>query len=78
MADILLVDCRGLECPLPIIQVRLALNKSKKGEIMSELSDAIQLVFRQQYIFWAVASKIAADERQDILDQEKFIVSLGR
>jgi hypothetical protein len=45
---------------------------------MSELSDAIQLVFRQQYIFWAVASKIAADERQDILDQEKFIVSLGR
>lgn len=45
---------------------------------MSELSDAIQTVFRQQYIFWAVADKIAADERQDIADQEKFIVSLGK
>jgi TusA-related sulfurtransferase len=39
MADILLVDCRGLECPLPIIQVRLALNKSKKGDVLMIYAD---------------------------------------
>jgi TusA-related sulfurtransferase len=39
MADILLVDCRGLECPLPIIQVRLALNKSKKGDVLMVYAD---------------------------------------
>jgi len=28
----LLVDCRGMECPLPIIHVRLALNQSVKDD----------------------------------------------
>lgn len=39
MADTLLVDCRGLECPLPIIQVRLALNQSKKGDVLMVYAD---------------------------------------
>lgn len=35
----LLVDCRGLECPLPIIQVRLALNQSKKDDVLVIYAD---------------------------------------
>lgn len=35
----LLVDCRGLECPLPIIQVRLALNQSKKDDLLVVYAD---------------------------------------
>jgi TusA-related sulfurtransferase len=35
----LLVDCRGLECPLPIIQVRLALNQSVKDDVLVIYAD---------------------------------------
>jgi TusA-related sulfurtransferase len=30
----LLVDCRGMVCPMPIIQVRLALNQSTKDDLL--------------------------------------------
>jgi len=34
-----LVDCRGMACPLPIIQVRLRLNVSKKGDQLRIYAD---------------------------------------
>jgi len=36
---VLVVDCRGLECPMPILQVRLALNVSKKDDILIVYAD---------------------------------------
>lgn len=33
------VNCLGLSCPLPILQVRLALNSMKTGELLDILAD---------------------------------------
>lgn len=33
------LDCRGLECPLPIIQTRLKLNQMSKGDELLILAD---------------------------------------
>ena len=44
---------------------------------MSDLSDAIRLVYTQQYIYWDVVQKLAEDDRQARLEEERFIVSLG-
>jgi len=35
----LLVDCRGMVCPMPIIQVRLALNQSAKDDLLVVYAD---------------------------------------
>lgn len=35
----LLVDCRGMVCPMPIIQVRLALNQSTKDDLLMIYAD---------------------------------------
>jgi len=32
-------DCRGLECPLPILQVRLRLNEMFKGDTLTIYAD---------------------------------------
>jgi len=34
-----IVDCRGLLCPMPILQVRLALNRMQTGEVLEILAD---------------------------------------
>lgn len=34
-----LVDCRGLQCPLPILQTRLALNQCQSGDQLTILAD---------------------------------------
>jgi len=33
------IDCRGLKCPIPILKVRLKLNKMNSGEKLSILAD---------------------------------------
>jgi len=35
----LLVDCRGMVCPMPIIQVRLALNQSIEDDLIVIYAD---------------------------------------
>jgi TusA-related sulfurtransferase len=37
--DIPTLDCRGLVCPMPIIQVRLKTNLMKKGDRLTVLAD---------------------------------------
>jgi len=44
---------------------------------MSDLADAIRMVYTQQYLFWDLVQKIEAEERAAALEQDKFIISLG-
>lgn len=45
---------------------------------MSELSDYIKLVFLQKDSVEAQIAKSAELDRQDVLEQERFIVTLGK
>jgi TusA-related sulfurtransferase len=43
-----LVDCRGMKCPMPIVQIRLALNHLGKGdEVMIYADDP---TFSQEFL----------------------------
>lgn len=44
---------------------------------MSDLADAIRLVYTQQYLYWDVVQKFAEDDRKARQEEDRFIVSLG-
>lgn len=44
---------------------------------MSDLADAIRLVYAQQYLYWDLVLKLAVEDRQAKAEEDRFIVSLG-
>jgi TusA-related sulfurtransferase len=51
-----IVDCLGLECPMPIIKIRLALNILKKDDILHIYAD--DLVFQSEFHRFCVLANL--------------------
>ena len=59
------IDCRGLKCPIPILKVRLKLNKMNSGEQLSILADDPE---------YAQKAKVFAAK---VKDSQEFLANVG-
>jgi TusA-related sulfurtransferase len=72
--DPLLVDCRGLECPLPIIHVRLALNQSSKDDLLVIYAD--DATFESEFARFCNLADIRLIEKRNKINYQAYTIQV--
>ena len=68
-----IIDCRGLECPLPIIQVRLRLNEAHKGDQFLIYAD--DSTFESEFARFCVLADIKLNEKKEMGDFQSYLIT---
>lgn len=72
--EIPLCDCRGLVCPMPIIEVRLKLNTMQKDEYLVILAD--DETFDSEFHRFCPLADITLIEKKDYGEFQSFLIQL--
>ena len=57
MSEIPIVDCRGLDCPMPILRIRLKLNELAPGDTL--IAWCTDLSFRTDFARFCILSSVS-------------------
>jgi TusA-related sulfurtransferase len=70
----LLVDCRGMVCPMPIVQVRLALNQSTKDDLLVVYAD--DATFESEFARFCYLADIKLIEKRNLNDFQEYTIQV--
>jgi len=70
----LLVDCRGMVCPMPIIQVRLALNQSAKDDLLMIYAD--DATFESEFARFCYLADVRLLEKNECGGFQEYLVQV--
>jgi TusA-related sulfurtransferase len=70
----LLVDCRGMVCPMPIVQVRLALNQSTKDDLLVVYAD--DATFESEFARFCYLADIKLIKKRNLNDFQEYTIQV--